>query len=425
MTSAHRRAEREDDVLPDGLLGSDLPIAIAAMRVSPESPIPMYEQISNALRRAIVAGDLPPGTAIPTSRELAATMRVGRNTVVRAYSQLVAEGYLASGRRRGTRVEDGLVSDTFATPSRPAAAANDHHNVLMAPIGIGIRAQHALKDCRPPNCSNGAFALHACDPALFPRHQLSRLLIEEFRGSSGKHLTEARGRFQAAVSTYLRVKRGVCCEPAQIIPVTGLENALDLTARVMIDPGHCVLIEEPATRDAGRVFSAAGGRIAVLPGDAKWRNNPQVPPSRLIFVSPSLRFPVGTQMPSDQRTAVLEFALQCGAVIFENDTGWELTTGNDRLRPIQASDRFGQVLYFGSMNETLGPYIRASYLIVPRHLVEAFIETANGWATARSLSYLPPWRDLSKTVNTPSTSGIPAQNTPNAWRSRCARCEVI
>src|ERR1700678_2526395 len=115
MTTAERCADDdEEETLAGFLLGSDLPIAIAAMRVNPESPIPMYEQISNALRRAIVAGDLPPGTAIPTSRELAATMKVGRNTVVRAYSQLVAEGYLASGRRRGTKVEEGLVSDSFS-----------------------------------------------------------------------------------------------------------------------------------------------------------------------------------------------------------------------------------------------------------------------------------------------------------------------
>jgi GntR family transcriptional regulator/MocR family aminotransferase len=375
MTTAECCADSEDETLADGLLESDLPVAIAAMRVSPESPIPMYEQISSALRRAIVAGDLPPGTAIPTSRELAATMKVGRNTVVRAYSQLVAEGYLASGRRRGTRVEVGVVSDQFSAGARPPAAANDERSILIEPIGIGMRAQHVLQERCFPNCSSGVFALHSPDPALFPRHQLSRLLIEEFRGS-GKHFVEARTRFQAAVSTYLRVKRGICCEPAQIIPVTGVENALDLTSRVMIDPGHCVLLEEPAIRDAARIFSAAGGRIAVLAGDAGWENSSRAPPPRLVFVSPSLRFPVGTQMPQNQRMAVLEFAQQCGAVIFENDTGWELTYGNDRVRPIQGSDRFSQVLYFGSMNDTLGPYIRASYLVVPRHLVEAFVETA-------------------------------------------------
>jgi GntR family transcriptional regulator/MocR family aminotransferase len=378
MTAAEYRAGNDDETFADNLMGTDLPIAIAAIRVNPNSPIPMYEQICNALRRAIVAGDLPPGTAIPTSRELAITMKVGRNTVVRAYSQLVAEGYLASGRRRGTKVEEGLVSNAFSIPAKQTTTVPESRNVVMAPIGIGVRAQQTLRECRTPNGSNGAFALYTPDPALFPRHQLSRLMIEEFRGSPGKHFAETRLRFQGAVSTYLRVKRGVCCEPSQIIPVTGLENALDLASRVMIDPGQCVLIEEPAIRDVGRVFSAAGARIAAFAGDAAWNDSQHMslPPARLIFVSPSLRFPLGSQMPQSQRTAVLDYAHQCGAVIFENDTSWELTYGNDRMRPIQGSDHFGHVLYFGTMNETLGPYIRVSYLVVPHHLAEAFAETA-------------------------------------------------
>ncbi|HEX3666104.1 MAG TPA: PLP-dependent aminotransferase family protein [Rhizomicrobium sp.] len=349
------------------------------MRVSSESPVPIYEQITNALRRAIVAGDLPAGTSIPTSRELAAIMKVGRNTVVRAYSQLVAEGYLASGRRRGTRVEEGLASDSFSTPAKSFPVAPDQRSVLVEPINIGIRAQQILKDCRRAIISNGTSSLSHPDPALFPRHHLSRLLIEEFRGSPAKHHAEALARFQAVISTYLRVKRGVSCEPAQIIPVTGLANALDLTARIMIDPGHCVLMEEPAIPDVGQVFSAAGARLAVMPGDRAWvhASQAQLPPPRLIYVSPTLRFPVGTQMPQDQRTAVLEFAQQRGAVIFEDDTGWELTYGTERVRPIHAGDQFGQVIYFGSMNETLGPYIRASYLVVPRHLVDAFHGTAD------------------------------------------------
>jgi len=379
ITSAESHAQSIDEPSADCLLGSDLPIAIAAMRVSSESPVPIYEQISNALRRAIVAGDLPPGTAIPTSRELAAIMKVGRNTVVRAYSQLVAEGYLASGRRRGTRVEEGLVSDSVSTAAKNAAAAQEQRSVLVEPIGVGIRAQQILNDGRRATGSNGTPSLSHPDPSLFPRHHLSRLLIEEFRGSPAKHYADARSRFQAVISTYLRVKRGVCCEPAQIIPVTGLANALDLTSRVMIDPGQCVLIEEPATPDVSQVFSAAGARLAVMPGDRAWlhASQAQLPHPRLIYVSPTLRFPVGTQMPQEQRTAVLEFAQQRGAVIFENDTGWELIYGNERVRPIHASDQFGQVIYFGSMNETLGPYIRASYLVVPRHLIDAFVGTAN------------------------------------------------
>ena len=225
----------------------------------------------------------------------------------------------------------------------------------------------------------GPFSLHAPDPSQFPRNQLGRSLTEEFCRSSGSDGSQAVRRFQAALAAYLRVKRGITCEPSQIIPVTGIETALDLTSRVMIDPGHCVLVEDPGLPLARQAFVAADARVHVLPGDASGADPAQVsaPPPKLIFVSPSVNFPMGRQMTQDRRLALLEFAQRSGAMIFENDTSWELSYQNERLRALQGSDRFGQVVYFGSMNETLGPYVRASYLVVPPDLVAPFSETAS------------------------------------------------
>lgn len=369
-------SEHEHPVLPGAI---DMPLAIAAMRINPESPIPLYEQICSALRNAIVAGDLPPGTAIPTSRELAIAMRVGRNTVVTAYSRLVAEGYLVSNRRRGTQVAKELLgAQVFGTDMKQAGDSGRPSSVSIGKIEISFRAQHALKEPFASNPPGGPFALHAPDPSLFPRNQLGRLLTEEFCRSPGSDGTQAVRRFQVALAAYLRVKRGVTCEPSQIIPVTGIESALDLTSRVMIDPGHCVLIEDPAHPIVRQAFSAAGARVLALPGDASGADPARVcgPPPRLIFVSPSVSFPMGRQMTPDRRLALLEFAQRTGAMIFEADTSWELSYQNERLRALQGCDRFGQVIYFGSMNETLGPYVRASYLVVPPDLVEPFSETA-------------------------------------------------
>ncbi|HEY1630507.1 MAG TPA: PLP-dependent aminotransferase family protein [Rhizomicrobium sp.] len=348
---------------------ANFPLAIANIAINAASPVPIYEQICTSVRSAIAAGDLPPGTPLPTSREFAHALGVGRNTIVSAYSRLAAEGYLVSNTRRGTRVADEPAGAPIFRGDRgeaPRAASNL--------IEIGYHARRVLELPFAPSQAVKPFALHAPDPSLYPRNPLSRLLAEEFCRSTGGDLRLGHRRFQTALAAYLRHMRGVNCEPSQIIPVNGLESALDLTARVLLDPGHTVLIEDPAMDAARRTFAAAGAMLESMPGDSAGADPSRAsgPPPRLIFVSPSLNFPFGRQMSEPRRRQVLELAAGAHAAIFEADIAGELAFGGSRLRAIQGQDEDGRVIYFGSLNETLGPHIRAAYLVVPPHLVEAF-----------------------------------------------------
>ena len=187
-----------------------------------------------------------------------------------------------------------------------------------------------------------------------------------------------RARFQTAIAAYLRHMRGVQCEPRQVIPITSLDSALDLTARVLLDPGHCVLVEEPSTFGTWEIFKAAGAHVFPLPVDRAGPDPARAngPPPRLIFVSPSVGFPFGGQTSEERRLALLEFARRTGAIIFESDTDWELSW-TSRVRSIQGFDGDSQVLYFGSLHETLGPHLRIAYLVVPAPLATAFAEIAN------------------------------------------------
>jgi GntR family transcriptional regulator/MocR family aminotransferase len=168
--------------------------------------------------------------------------------------------------------------------------------------------------------------------------------------------------------------RGVFCSPEQIIPTTGLETALDLTIRVMIDPGHSVHIEDPTIDSVRAAFSAAGAQLYPLQTDAgpHAMDTSRRPPPRLIFVSPSTSFPLGQQMPESQRLSILDQAAAANAVIFECDACGELSYTGQRLQAIQGHDPRGQVLYFGSLTEALGPHIRMGFLVVPTSLIEAF-----------------------------------------------------
>ncbi len=369
------RRETATHDLSEAMLDGDagFPLAIANITINAASPVPIYEQICTAVRTAIGAGDLPPGTPLPTSREFALALGVGRNTIVSAYSRLAAEGFLVSNTRRGTRVADEPVGAPVFRPGRSDAP---HEPVSAIEIGYHARRVLELPGATPPSAR--PFAPYASDPALYPRNPLSRMLAEEFCRATGGDLRLGHKRFQSAICAWLRHMRGVNCDPSQIIPLPGIESALDLTARVLLDPGHTVLVEDPAMDGVRQAFAAAGAQIEVMPSDSVGPDPARAggPPPRLIFVSPSVSVPFGRQMPESRRKAVLELAYRSHAAVFEADIAGELTFGGSRLRAIQGQDSEGRVIYFGSLNEALGPNIRAAYLVVPANLAEAFTAMA-------------------------------------------------
>src|SRR5437667_1604192 len=118
--------------------------------------------------------------------------------------------------------------------------------------------------------------------------------------------------------------RGVQCEAGQVIPITSLESALDLTVRVLVDPGHCVLIEDPANFGTREIFEAAGANVFPLPTDGEGADTARAkcPPPRLIVVSPSVSFAFGAQMSEERRMSLLAFARSTGAIILELDVNW-------------------------------------------------------------------------------------------------------
>jgi GntR family transcriptional regulator/MocR family aminotransferase len=357
-----------------------LPLAVAQMTIAADSPVPINEQICRTLRNAIVAGDLPVGTLLPTSRELAQALSVGRNTVVAAYSRLIAEGYLHSKFRRGTRVAASPQSAALAGGTQESGADQRPGEDPSGPaVSIGFQGQRAL-ELLPPADSDRLPDVNAPDPALYPRAPLGRLLMDAFgRGQySESDSRNASRRFQEAVAAHFRQARGVNCEPAQIVPIAGEAAALDLTARILLDPGHPVLIEDPAPIAVRAAAYAAGARAFAMAcdGDGADPHSTKCPPPRLIYISPSLNFPLGVQLSAPRRLAILESAAASGAAIFESDRFAELLYTGSRLGAVQGIDRDARVVYFGSFESTLGPHIRAGFLAVPPNLVDPFSRMA-------------------------------------------------
>ena len=364
-----------------GAASADFPLAIANIHLNSHSPLPIHEQICQSIRTAVAAQELPAGTLLPSSRELAQHLGVARNTVAFAYVRLVAEGICVSNTRRGTRIATDF-------PVRPA---KDHsERSRLRPSLRTAFHMRAVLDVGIDRGPNGApFALSASDPVLYPRTKLGRRVAQKYLDIPLRSHAAQRpdvSRFQTSLAAYLRSARGVVCEPSQIIAVTGLESALDLTARVLLDPGDTVQVQEPAMDIVHCAFFAARANIVPIPTDAHGADPESVvgPPARLICVSPSVGFPFGAQMSEQRRRAVLRAAQAQNAIVFENEAYCELRYGGARLSSIQGLDEDGQVVYFGGFTETLGNSVDVGYLVVPPALVEAFVEMS------RRISNAPP-----------------------------------
>ncbi len=370
------------DVLRDGSAQTaNWPLAFANLDIDTETGAPIYERICRALRAAIATGELPPGTVIPTSRALAQMLGVARNTVVEAYSRLVAEGYLVSNTRRGTRVAEMGLIEPLSRPSRPDQKVEARASER---VEIAYGARRVLETTLAPSDNARAFALYSPDPCLYPAFHIGRFLTHEFRGmlaGDPELAADSRKRqFCSALASYLRRSAGVACRPEQILPITSLRAALDLVCRVLIDPGHNVYVEEPAADFVHDAFRAAGAIPHALPSAAGDIPRVSGPPPRLMYVSPSVTFPLGSQMDETRRLAVLDLARSHRAVVFECDAGRELSYSTARLRSLQGTDNDGLVIYFGSFAEMMGSHLGVAYLVLPLALVDAFRDIAGRYA---------------------------------------------
>ena len=330
----------EDGGADDDVSTATIPLAIANIALDVRSPLPLHEQICQAIRSAIWAGELPPKTLLPTTRELARHLGVARNTVVFAYARLAAEGLCVSNTRRGTRV----ASDLQQRPSFSEPNAEDA-SVGSGLLRVAFQAKSAMELPVDRSASGAPFAGYTFDPVQYPRTKLGRRLADKFLGAPSTHqFGSSTGRFQSTITDYLRQARGVMCDPSQVIAVSGLEGALDLVARVLVDPGDSVAIEDPCADFVHSVFRAAKAYVRPIPSDAFGADPKRMsgPPARLLYVSPSVSFPFGLPMPSARRQEILAAARAQNALIIENDSCFELRYSGASLYSVQGQDRDGR-----------------------------------------------------------------------------------
>lgn len=323
-----------------------------------------------SIRQSILERRLSAGTALPASRQLAAELRIGRNTVVRAYDQLIVEGYLESLPGSGTFVSDAI--GNTAAPVRP------RRKIATRQDGLSRRGNRITTQALSSRVQAGAFMPGFPDVTEFPFATWRRLVAKQMRLEQ-RHLAQygygGYGPLKAVLADYLRVTRMMACAPQQILILNGSHQALDLCARMLGDAGDTVWMEDPGYWGARNVLGAADLTIKPIPVDADgmaprdgdWRE-----PPRMIFVSPSSQYPTGAVLSLERRLKILEFAEKQHIWVIEDDYDNEIRYHNHPVASLFGLSAAQRVIYVGTFSKVMYPGLRLAYLVVPEDLVDAF-----------------------------------------------------
>jgi GntR family transcriptional regulator/MocR family aminotransferase len=340
------------------------------------SQTPLFRQVYEQLRELILSGALPAGTRLPASRKLAQDHRVARVTITAAIEQLAAEGYVISRVGAGTFVTDALPA--------PAAAPDKARSFRPALSDWGRRVLSVGDDTRiPASATRQAidFGFGRSFPHTFPydiwRRLLARYLSTDDTMLSRYGSAAGFNPLREAVGDYLARLRGVRCGPEQVVIVSGMQQALDILGRLLLNDGDQVLVETPGYAGAFELFRTFGARLTALPVDDEGFPVDQIPTgcqARLVFVTPSNQFPKGGTMPLGRRLALLRWASQAGALILEDDYDGELRYGSQPIAALQGLDREGRVVYLGTFSKVLFPTLRLGYVVLPPALLSPFLQ---------------------------------------------------
>jgi GntR family transcriptional regulator/MocR family aminotransferase len=349
-------------------------VSIASLRAVDRAAGQVGRQIAQALRAAIAKRELQAGELLPSTRALAASLGVARGTVVEAFDQLRAEGYLESEIGAGTRVAPTLAEQP--RPLRPASARDPKPR----PIALPPRAKKLAEVVRAfTPMPEAPFAIAVPGGDVAPDDHWRRLgnRVRSSRVAAPASYGDPRGvmELRRAIADYVRKSRAVHCEAEQVVIASGTQQGLYLAGRVLLSPGDHVWAEDPAYPGMTAVLDDLDLVTTRVPVDAQGidvdAGLAACPDARAAFVTPSHQYPLGMPMSMARRNALLAWAQRRDGWIIEDDYDSELRYAGHPFPSMQGLDP-SRVIYLGTLSKVLFPSLRLGYVVAPAPLVDAF-----------------------------------------------------
>jgi GntR family transcriptional regulator/MocR family aminotransferase len=342
--------------------------------LDPDDHRSLTVQLYDQIREAIADGRLPPGARLQPSRAVAEKLAIARSTVTDAYARLTGEGFVEGRRGGGSIVTGGACVEpspaatrTALTPSPQAAAIRRYGSDLATPARYDLKAGRV-------------------DARLFPLADWRRCLNHALAGLADSYGScgdpTGSPELRQALTRWVAQSRGVVATPDQVVVTHGAAHAVDLLARVLLRPGEVAAVEEPGYPPVANLLRTLGVQVAGVPVDEHGLVVDALPPStRLVYVTPSHQYPLGTAMSLSRRLALLAWAGRNDAAIIEDDYDSEFRYGGRPIEPLQTLDTSGRVIYVGSFSKTMLATLRLGFVVTPSSLSPAL----------RAAKYVTDW----------------------------------
>jgi GntR family transcriptional regulator/MocR family aminotransferase len=350
---------------------------LTMIRIDPAAGRTISAQLASSLRHAVLEGLLQAGERLPATRVLAAELGLARTTVVEAFESLVSEGLLETRTGSGT-----YVTRTPGLPALPAAGGSPPDLQRLAQPERLARLMAAARQqfAERPDHAPRPFTTAMPDFDLFPMARWARLLNRHWQGDRAAILGYqdplGHAALRAAIARHLRGNRGIACDPAQVFITSGAQQAFQLIAAMLLDPGDPVWFEDPGAIGARNCFVVHGAGVVPVGIDAEGLSVAEglarAPDFKLAFVTPSHQQPLGVRMSHERRIALLQAAAGAGAFVVEDDWDGDFTLSGRPMPALKAIDAGERVIYVGSFSKSMFPALRIGYLVAPPSLISTF-----------------------------------------------------